>query len=322
MPSNTNFFKPKFVLHPVLADDESIYYDLSLHGDESIIQLLIEKNKIVLDGLCKNHNPLSTYIFEKYIEKINWYDLTSNPNAICLIEKHLDKIVWSRLSLNPHPRAIHMLEEHPENINWYYLSTNPGAISLLKKNIKKIEWSALSQNTNPLAIQLMEEHLNLALSLHKVSLYRLTENPSAIHIIEKRFNLTGECYWMALSKNSNAIHILEKNIDKLSWYHLLQNPNAIHLIEPYVEKHDMDIQHWISLLSNPNPYAKQIIIKLDYDYMKNGRIEFNRFANELTSYIFNPDRLEKMYNLYYSNKDDVMFIDMLDIIYDLYSCKT
>jgi DNA-directed RNA polymerase delta subunit len=33
-------------------------------------------------------------------DDIDWYWLSSNPNAISLIEKNLDKVNWSRLSLN------------------------------------------------------------------------------------------------------------------------------------------------------------------------------------------------------------------------------
>jgi len=35
------------------------------------------------------------------MDKINWTNLSSNPNAIHLLEKNNDKIVWSELSQNP-----------------------------------------------------------------------------------------------------------------------------------------------------------------------------------------------------------------------------
>jgi hypothetical protein len=35
-----------------------------------------------------------------------------------------------------------------------------------------------------------------------------------------------------LSQNPNAIHILEKNIDQINWFWLSENPNAIHLLAP------------------------------------------------------------------------------------------
>ena len=43
-----------------------------------------------------------------YIEKFNWSMLSSNPNAISLLEANEDKIDWQHLSSNPN--AIHLLE--------------------------------------------------------------------------------------------------------------------------------------------------------------------------------------------------------------------
>ena len=37
--------------------------------------------------------------------------------------------------------------------------------------------------------------------------------------------------WDALSRNPNAIHILENNLDKVNWQRLSGNPNAIHILE-------------------------------------------------------------------------------------------
>ena len=41
--------------------------------------------------------------------------------------------------------------------------------------------------------------------------------------------------WSVLSKNPNAINILENNKDKICWYNIAKNPNAIHLIKDRVE---------------------------------------------------------------------------------------
>ena len=65
------------------------------------------------------------------INKLKWNWLSSNPNAIHLLEKHPEKIDWNWLSSNPN--AIHLLEKNPEKINSYWLSKNPNAIHLLEK---------------------------------------------------------------------------------------------------------------------------------------------------------------------------------------------
>ena len=52
-----------------------------------------------------------------------WYGLSSNPNAIDLLEKKRKNNNWFWLSRNPN--AIHLLEKNPEKINWWELSKNP-----------------------------------------------------------------------------------------------------------------------------------------------------------------------------------------------------
>lgn len=77
----------------------------------------------------------SEYKFLEFIniDKIKWYWLSRNPNAIHILEKNLDKIDWNVLSANPN--AIHLLENNLDKINWNMLSTNP---SICKLNTTEI----------------------------------------------------------------------------------------------------------------------------------------------------------------------------------------
>ena len=77
-------------------------------------------------------------------EKLQWDELSRNPNAIHLLEQNLEKIHWWGLSKNP--GAIHLLEANPEKIYWCQLTKNPNAIHIIKKNPEKFEWWWLSQN--------------------------------------------------------------------------------------------------------------------------------------------------------------------------------
>jgi hypothetical protein len=62
-----------------------------------------------------------------------------------------------------------------------------------------------------------------------------------------------------LSINSNAIHILENNLDKINWNQLSTNPNAIHLLK----SHRMNI-NWQFISSNPSIFEIDIEkLKLD-----------------------------------------------------------
>jgi hypothetical protein len=74
--------------------------------------------------------------------------------------------------------------------------------------------------------------------------------------------------WNSLSRNSNAIHLLEKNLDKIDWNELSFNPNAIHLFEKYPEK-----INWLFLSTNSNAihllnrYINNIYSKFGYFYI-------------------------------------------------------
>ena len=96
---------------------------------------------IVLKNNIGNKNAIK--ILEQNWNRINWYILSFNENAIHLL-KDYDKINWSFLSKNKN--AIELLEANLDKINWNYLSMNKNAIHLLKENQDKIDWHNLSLN--------------------------------------------------------------------------------------------------------------------------------------------------------------------------------
>ena len=88
--------------------------------------------KLIPSYITKHRMKLLDWID---LDKLNWYGLSNNFNAIDLLEANQDKISWTNLSINPN--AIHLLEANLEKINWNQLSKNKNAIHLLKlKNIK------------------------------------------------------------------------------------------------------------------------------------------------------------------------------------------
>ena len=114
-------------------------------------------------------NSLSEKAYESLepIEKVNWWVLSANPEAIQLLEANRDKINWVQLGKNP--KAIKMLEDElkvrPQNILWYSLSGNPEAIKILNKNKDKIVWSILSGNPN--AGELLKDRIEYEITLPK-----------------------------------------------------------------------------------------------------------------------------------------------------------
>ena len=68
------------------------------------------------------------------MDKISWFDMSSNPNAISILEKNMDKINWLHLSLNPN--AIHLLQQNMDKIDWSSLSANPNIFEIDTKQLK------------------------------------------------------------------------------------------------------------------------------------------------------------------------------------------
>ena len=90
-----------------------------------------------------------------------------------------------------------------DKLDWVRLSENPGAIQLLEANPIKINWNMLSGN------------------------------PGAIHMLENEnidiFTNLDQIYWWSLSRNPNALNLLEANPDKINWRELSFNPSIFEI---------------------------------------------------------------------------------------------
>jgi hypothetical protein len=209
-------------------------------------------------------NPNAIEMLKENPDKIEWGYLASNPNAIDLLKANLDKIEWGYLSENP--SAIELLEEkinrenemskeyletlhHFEKINWKLLSGNPNAIELLKENLDEIYWPLLSKNQHPYAIELLKENQD------KINWKWLSQNtnPNAIELLKANRN---KINWKRLSGNPSAIELLKDNLTKIDWGSLSKNthPYAIELLKANRYK-----INWKRLSGNPNPEAIELL---------------------------------------------------------------
>jgi hypothetical protein len=190
--------------------------------------------------------PLGFHILEENENRINWASLSSNTSydALDLLEKNLDKIDWTYLHTNPSSWASEIFEgifeENPSKIMWNLLSQNisPRVIVLIEKKIE--EENNLSE----------EELQNMSIK-KKICWNSLSQNPSAIKLLEKNINKVN---WYFLSKNSAAVHLLKDNIDKINISLLCKNPNigALNLLEQIIKTDGYRIIKWDSLYENPN----------------------------------------------------------------------
>ena len=92
--------------------------------------------------------------------------------------------------------------------------------------------------------------------------------------------------------------MLEKNPDKIYWINLSLNPNAIHILEQ-----NQDKIYWEYLSINPN--AIRLLAKLDYEKMKDSMSSFNC---ELCAYICHYDRVKRFAEKYNMGFPDLLII--------------
>ena len=295
--------------------------------------------------LADNPNPLAITILEQYLNEITRNDthhmniytkLSENENAVHILEKKMDKINWLYFCKNKNKRAMDLIEKNVDKISWFSFSSNPNGIDLLEKNMNKIKWDYFGMNTNPKIIDIIDknqdklEKVGSSLSLHPCILEflekreewikylnwrELSRNPNAIPLLEKNMD---KIDWECLSSNKNAVHLLEKNKDKIDWEKLCSNINAIELIKKNKDKID-----WVILCENANaieileenigkisiskyslccnPNALHLLFGLDFYKMREGNKEF---AEELAANVFHPQRMVRLSSKYGMDFDE------------------
>ena len=100
----------------------------------------INEDTLDVDGLSSNPNAIT--LLETFLQKSEkrnyiWYNLSSNPQTIRILEIVLqhdfDKINWMNLSRNSNSlQAIHILEANQDKIG-FFLSSNPNIFEIDKK---------------------------------------------------------------------------------------------------------------------------------------------------------------------------------------------
>lgn len=262
------------------------YYDYILTFQNKIGY----SNDLLLMGLAGN--PFSSKILRKILEIPNCFDNFYNAtddkfwtcvsgcsNDIEFLEEHLIKLDWFSLSTNHN--ALSLLEKYPEKIQEVELLANKNAVHLftdlnineiLKMPNKSTRHLFVAQfygniNASEFIIKHVEYRIENNDKFHEDELQSLSGNPSLVSFLEKNPHLI---YWKTFTMNYNAIHVLEQNQDKINWYllPLNQNPNIIHLIEKNIDKID-----WECLSTNPNAVH---LIKNHYKQMRHKMCRLSR----------------------------------------------
>lgn len=255
------------------------YYEEELNGDWiELCDLYINPNVLLLAALYPNQslhygalssNVDAIHIIEQHLDDACWEGLSANPAAIHILEANMDKL--SAIDICSNTNALHLIKHVLDTEGLSYddienVSANPCAMPLLLDIMDVVDLCMFSKN--PSAVSYLEAHPEL------IQWRELSANPNAIHILEQ--HLDNVC-WDTLSANPNAIHILDNNLNKVDWEQLSANPSAIDLIEANLDKVNM-----FSMTRNPN------IVTYDYDAISN---DHHALHMELIAKMYHPVRI-------------------------------
>ena len=76
-------------------------------------------------------------ILERNLDKVDWFWLSRNLQAIHILEQNLDKVHWKALVLNQSMEAMHLLKQHPDKVDWETIMMNPAIFVLDTEKMKK-----------------------------------------------------------------------------------------------------------------------------------------------------------------------------------------
>ena len=244
-------------------------------------------NPVELDWSSLSSNPNAIALLESNPELIDWCALSGNPNASHLLKKNPGNIHWPTLCTNPDSTALQLLKEDPRQINWYILSGNPSAyaIELLTKNPEKINWFKLSQNTHPDACILLHQHPE-KINWHLFSKYA---NKNSISFLKEYKH---KIHWHTFSENKHLnIHDIFDTDDIVSyhdWRGLSINPSN-YAIKQLQQNPEQII--WFYLSQNINPKAIQILEQ------NTDKIDFYWFASNTSGVELITKLIHSHYNL-------------------------
>ena len=234
------FILPKYNEEKLIDQDNlEVYLNIMYNTYEKLDWFQLSRNedaiKIIKEHLLfEDTIPLEIYNYLESSNKIDWGGLASNPNAMPIIIRFIERYIqYEDIDDEEHP--YYRYAQHFDDI-WRNLSKNPKAAKYLYENYRrKINWRAFSEN--PKAIR----YLNDPINYEKID-------------------------WSKLSKNTAAIDLLKENIEKIDWYYIScnTNPEAMELIRVKFEQELLDAENnilrllhthekldWCELSQNP-----------------------------------------------------------------------
>ena len=194
---------------------------------------------------------------KKYEERLNaererWERMTVKEKEVERAEK---RAMMSKASEQELSDELHEL------LNIQAISPFNTADDYNEVDRKEEEWGRAKEKaeSDAVAVVTMKALLSGVVTATDNKIAELCGNPNAIHMLEKNLDKVD---WSRLSENPNAIHILGQNLDRVDWDNLSRNPNAI----PILEK-NLDYVNWDNLSENPNaiPMLEKNLDRVTWD---------------------------------------------------------
>jgi hypothetical protein len=174
--------------------------------------------------------------------------------ALDILEADKSLIYWHEFSMNTNPRAIEIIKQNMDKVSMAILSFNPAAIDLLESMPERIARCSIIYNSSPRTPELLAKlkiPMPKGCQLCSVSAqwaidaivrdglrddteFYLGSNthPTAIKWIEDiAMNEPSKIRWDLLSANQCALHILQKNPEKIH-IEIFSNPAIFEPIVP------------------------------------------------------------------------------------------
>jgi hypothetical protein len=129
------------------------------------------------------------------------------------VQNDIVKIASSSIN----PQAMMLLEMYPQYVDWHAASRNPLAVDIMECNVEKIFFPTLFSNPNPRAFEIFAK-------LPGITKDRLLHNLESFSI------------WSSFSANPCMISTLSINLPKVQGSFLSRNKNAIMILEHHTDK--------------------------------------------------------------------------------------
>jgi hypothetical protein len=150
-----NFLRnnPLYINYQILCGEE--------HGIEFVDELIKNNELYKIDWWVLSYNPAAMHVLNdpKYYNRIHWFKMLCNKNAVELVKNNLDIYdnTWNIICTQPH--LIDIIEQHIDKIHWMELSGNYNAIHILEQHLDKIHFYNLRNNKNGFQLLLRLNHV-------------------------------------------------------------------------------------------------------------------------------------------------------------------